>query len=75
MNQPPREILSPQVAYRIGFSDALAPDAWSAYHTVGRWPFNQHLQRRLHRAYYRGWLAAYKLKCAVKFEQLNKMGL
>lgn len=62
-------ITSFRTAYKIGFSDSLDRDAWSAYKDILKWGIDM---RNLRRSYYRGWLDGYRIKCEVKKDLLSR---
>jgi len=66
-------ITKPDIAYKIGLSDSLGEEVYSGFREILKWSFEPgRRQRRLHAAYYAGFLEGTKLKMEVRRENKEK---
>ena len=62
------KINSTTTAYKIGFSDSLNPNYFSAYNELSKYLFNDKNKRKLMRFFLNGCRDGFKIKCEVKRE-------
>lgn len=57
-----------RTAYKIGLSSSLSPDTWSGFNEMSKWRFEKLKERKLHRAFLRGYEEGSRLLRQVRLD-------